>query len=822
MYKGLKKSQQRIRRLRLKLKLYSFLHRYLRLCLNQSKILAKINRLTNKIEQLEYECSRIMNLKSLTCSLETLYKAPTSYFPELVNKTKNKILIIGRDRTGDSLAKHTQTFLLSLNYRASVVHFYDEYTHELYNYFGVNEYVSLGKCYITHLDGRNYDMMIFCNVLSYNLDKVDSYIPFYKPLISYAYPVFDGTIPPRNWVNAINNNFDAVLVPVDALKKIFEQNGTFKPVFTLPLALDLRDHLASNLQHDRQVFTFGWIGSFEDRKNPIKIINAFRRAFDGDKRVKLRMHTRFIDTRTQDGCAIQQIYKTLPENIEFTHCLLSDEQNIKLMQSFDAYVYVSKGEGYSISPREAMACGHIIILSDIPTHKCITTLDEDSGVFWCHAMHEVPAVQPSLANQVCGVMYDIEEDELVELMQKVYAQKDKLLTPKLVRQRQEVAKQYDLEHLRSVCRQLTYPYEVIKANDNSLYHDMLATNDNSLYEKYRYYMKKRAHYVKVLPMRDAGFFSLFNQYMSHLNYAEEHEMVIPDWRVSKLEMNVLECRGETQFKHFCYGSETEGNIFLQLFEPPYPATELSGELYQTDLLYTLADEIIPMNDMNEKREPNLTYIHSYDLYHDPAYFPIFRQKYHTTLRKHIHLREPIRKIIDDFYEAKLKGYLVISIHVRCQSHALELLGGSPAFEDYAHKIEQILQENHLKPSADTWRLFIATDNEDALNYFTARYPHNIVFQTNITRLTSAQEDEYRRVREEQQKDVEGFELQRRMAANSSNWSLKNGIDILTDAYLLAKGDYFIFQNSNIATAVSYLNPQIKMVYVTDIKITKNN
>ena len=36
--------------------------------------------------------------------------------------------------------------------------------------------------------------------------------------------------------------------------------------------------------------------------------------------------------------------------------------------------------------------------------------------------------------------------------------------------------------------------------------------------------------------------------------------------------------------------------------------------------------------------------------------------------------------------------------------------------------------------------------------------------------------------------------------------------MITDMYLLSKGDIFLFVNSNVSTAVSYLNPSIKMMY----------
>ena len=109
-------------------------------------------------------------------------------------------------------------------------------------------------------------------------------------------------------------------------------------------------------------------------------------------------------------------------------------------------------------------------------------------------------------------------------------------------------------------------------------------------------------------------------------------------------------------------------------------------------------------------------------------------------------------------------------------------------------------------------MFIATDNEDALNYFKARYPSKIIYQKNVKRLTSDQEKEYKNIRDKKQKDIAGYELQERNAKSDDTRNISLGIDMITDMYLLSKGDIFLFVNSNVSTAVSYLNPSIKMMY----------
>ena len=61
-------------------------------------------------------------------------------------------------------------------------------------------------------------------------------------------------------------------------------------------------------------------------------------------------------------------------------------------------------------------------------------------------------------------------------------------------------------------------------------------------------------------------------------------------------------------------------------------------------------------------------------------------------------------------------------------------------------------------------------------------------------------------------DTWGYELQHRKAADETQHSLQNAIDVIFDVYTAASADYLIYTNSNMSTAASYINPDLKMVY----------
>ena len=105
---------------------------------------------------------------------------------------------------------------------------------------------------------------------------------------------------------------------------------------------------------------------------------------------------------------------------------------------------------------------------------------------------------------------------------------------------------------------------------------------NIQYPKFFINSKIRKKNINVLPCYDAGFFYIFNNYVSHLVYAEENEIILPDWRLSNLLTEQTDLLAFNNFKlvSFCYGTEGDGNIFYRLFENPYP--EIKSKIYETE------------------------------------------------------------------------------------------------------------------------------------------------------------------------------------------------------------------------------------------------
>ena len=270
--------------------------------------------------------------------------------------------------------------------------------------------------------------------------------------------------------------------------------------------------------------------------------------------------------------------------------------------------------------------------------------------------------------------------------------------------------------------------------------------------------------------------------------------------------------GSPHLGSWCYGQKKDGNVFYRFFEPLYPSSEIPESWLETDEMYQHANNVVQVAEYNFNQEPFLTYIYPYDLQANAQAFQAFRDRYYQVVSRYFKLVPRLQRAVDTFYEEKLKGFFCIAAHIRCQGHSFELLEENETVLDVNYRaIQQILAQEKMDPVAGKWKLFLACDNDDAIAYFEDKFPGHCVY-TKATRLTAAQEEEYRQLREKEGHDVYGYELQHRHSGSDETRSTRLGDEILIDCYLMAKADYLVYKSSNVSTCVSYLNPKLKMIY----------
>ncbi len=144
-------------------------------------------------------------------------------------------------------------------------------------------------------------------------------------------------------------------------------------------------------------------------------------------------------------------------------------------------------------------------------------------------------------------------------------------------------------------------------------------------------------------------------------------MVLPHWDVTGL----LE-RSEGRLTSYCYSNPPgDGNMWLKLFEPLYDLTAAEME----DPAFLADGAFHPPADLhNAGREPLLTHINAYELYRRPPWFPRFRQQYHGILSDHVRLRPELRTELDGRLAPFRDDRLVVAVHVKHPSHAVEQPG----------------------------------------------------------------------------------------------------------------------------------------------------
>lgn len=297
--------------------------------------------------------------------------------------------------------------------------------------------------------------------------------------IKIAYSMFEATQVPKEWVNIFNNKFDALVVPDEYLVNIYKKSGVNIPVFIIPIGLYLKDFLSKPVkQRKNKLFTFGVSAGFWPRKNYELLVDAFTEAFGNNKNVRLIIHGRMAAA----GCYEQLLIKIKSQNIKNIILIKSSftqKQYIRFLRSLDCYVLLSKGEGFSITPREALALGIPCILSNNTAHKTIC----DTGfIESVSAGISEPLFDPGLGG-FCGNVYNCKKEDACNSLKKVYYNYDKYRL--LAHKSRKWVEQYLFNNLADYYITLIKPEKIVLGENNIIKPGILTTNSRALFNKYK-------------------------------------------------------------------------------------------------------------------------------------------------------------------------------------------------------------------------------------------------------------------------------------------------------------------------------------------------
>lgn len=212
-------------------------------------------------------------------------------------------------------------------------------------------------------------------LFSVNCDQLPQVIDHLRPVLrSDAYrimaPFWELSNLPPSWLGAVDA-VDEIWAPTRFIQAMLVKQVR-KPVIRMPLMLDfappaLLGRGRFRLPGDSFLFFFAFdYFSFIERKNPLAVIKAFKRAFRGEgarRQVHLVLKTLNAEEAPLSSHAMRELVRDDPDII-LIEKNLPREETLALIAACDAVVSLHRSEGLGLLVAEAMVLGKPVIATD--------------------------------------------------------------------------------------------------------------------------------------------------------------------------------------------------------------------------------------------------------------------------------------------------------------------------------------------------------------------------------------------------------------------------------------------------------------------------
>lgn len=321
--------------------------------------------------------------------------------------------------------------------------------------------------------------------------------------------------------------------------------------------------------------------------------------------------------------------------------------------------------------------------------------------------------------------------------------------------------------------------------------------------------------MRLFIPRDTGFLSFLNWFMGSLCITREELFPLMNHEIQKILNGNL--------KNFCYNDKKLFNSWFLYFEP----IRFKNEILKHE-------ELTPQVTVDLFRKSALT--QGWDGSKEFMFFPIadalrrnanpdafqrWRNVVHLFFLKHIRPRRHILDTVASLHNrmcAEAGTDRFIAVHFRNPSHVKEQ--GELRFEQYFLKIDALLEAhpNH--------HIYLATDTELGIAVFKQRYGGILHYSTDVYRTSVDDFMDWVYTRASKETDREGFVGGKGYDSHAKVSEkmdpvlcTKMGTDVLVDILMIAKCQYFVHTISNFTITLSYVNPTIELVSVTEEPIT---
>lgn len=224
---------------------------------------------------------------------------------------------------------------------------------------------------------------------------------------------FETTKIPDSWVLKLNR-FDAVFVPCKQNMEMMVDSGVRVPVELLHWGVN--QEMFYPLKRDNEIFTFGHMGALSNRKGTDLLIEAFAAAFPrSQKDVRLLCKTSFNHFT----------FASLDERVQIDFLARPHQE---LLDTFfaktDCFVFPTRGEGFGLTPLEAMATGIPAIVTG--WSGPLEYMRDEFGWLIDYKMVKATSFDKVVYREDCGFWAEPDFDDLVFKMRYAYANQDEV------------------------------------------------------------------------------------------------------------------------------------------------------------------------------------------------------------------------------------------------------------------------------------------------------------------------------------------------------------------------------------------------------------
>jgi glycosyltransferase involved in cell wall biosynthesis len=207
------------------------------------------------------------------------------------------------------------------------------------------------------------------NLITINADQLPVFARAHPPYLEGRYNIgfWAWELPefPPMWASSFRYT-DEIWVPSQFTRDAVAAASNL-PVHVVPHSID--PTLNGTLRGDRKRFgmkpgTFVFLFFFDfhsimERKNPLGLIEAYKKAFGSRIDVELLIKTSHSGQYQKELAMLQKAASGT--NVRLMDCVLSREEKHQLMLAADSYISLHRSEGFGLTLAEAMLCGKPVI-----------------------------------------------------------------------------------------------------------------------------------------------------------------------------------------------------------------------------------------------------------------------------------------------------------------------------------------------------------------------------------------------------------------------------------------------------------------------------